>query len=313
MALPLIPINPIIMNIYIEIQPLHDQFCQESLIVRNLRPSTIKWYKVALNQFLSHYDNQLLYLHEITTERLRQYLYYKRINRNWTADTFLNQYKGLKSFLKWCVDRRHLISNPINPIEKPKLEKKLPKNITKQEATRILEYTFNTKTRCRFERYKNRAIFAIMIYAGLRAQESLNLRLGDVDLQNRSIYVYLGKGARDRIVPISLQLYRYLKEYLEDRNRLNKQSAYFFVTLQGNKAFTYSGLTRVVEKVRKATKINFSPHKLRHTFATLMLEGGCDLFSLQKMLGHSDIKTTTIYLSTSINMLKEQIDKHPLG
>lgn len=293
-----------------DIITLHGQFCQEALLVRNFRPSTIQWYKKAIEQFLGH--AKIRYIEEMTTEQLRQYLYKKRLG-GWTADTFLNQYKALKAFLKWCVKNGYLATNPIDTIQTPKLEKKLPKRITEQEAQRVLDYAFHHDTTYRFERFRNRALMAVMLYTGLRAQEVLNLRMFDVDLTNRVIRVNQGKGAKDRLVPTSPALLRHLHDYLTDRKRLGKQSEWFFTTLRGDRPFTYSGLKRVVSKVKKGTGIEFSPHRLRHTFATLMLEGGCDLFSLQKMMGHSDIKTTTIYLSASINMLQEQIAKHPLG
>ena len=296
-----------------EISTLHDQFCFDAIALRNLRPSTVQWYKMCLKGLLGFYQGRIKRLDEITEERLRNYFCSRRVDNNWTADTFLNQYKGLKSFLKWCVTRGYLPSNPIDSIEKPKLEAKLPKRITKQEALRVLEYSFNCRSTYRFERYRNRAIFAVMIYAGLRASETLNLMVGHVDMLNRTIYVHMGKGAKDRIVPMSVTLHRYLDEYNQDRDRLEKKSEYLFTSLKGNTPFTYNGLKKVVDKVRKATGIKFSPHRLRHTFATLMLEGGCDLFSLQKMMGHSDIKTTTIYLSASVSMLQAQIMKHPLG
>jgi site-specific recombinase XerD len=104
-----------------------------------------------------------------------------------------------------------------------------------------------------------------------------------------------------------------LNEYVQDRNRLGKSGIHFLTALRGNGQVTYRTLCRLVERIRGETGIDFSPHRLRHTFATLMLEGGCDLFSLQKMLGHSDIQTTTIYLSASAQMLQAQILKHPLG
>ena len=295
-----------------KILPLHDTFCQESLLIRNNKPTTITWYKISLSSYLKYYKGKLVYLNEITTENLREYLYYKRQN-GWTPETFLNQHKGMKLFFKWCVNRGCLDDNPIEAIERPKLSKKLPKRIKKQEALRVIEYSFNMKTSYRFERYRNRAVFAMMIYSGLRANEVLSLKFADIDMENRVINVNNGKGGKDRVVPMASALHRYLQEYLDDRDRIGKDSEFFFVTLRGNGIWTYKSLHRVVCRVRKGTGIDFSPHKLRHTFATLMLEGGCDLFSLQKMMGHSDIKTTTIYLSASVNMLQTQILKHPLG
>jgi site-specific recombinase XerD len=296
-----------------DIVSLHEQFCQSALWERNLSPSTIRWYKDALRLYLRFYNNQLVHLDQVTTESIRRYFYQKRSGGTWRADTHLNQYRALKSFLKWCVQNSYLEQNPILKIEKPRLDKKLPKRIAGQEASQLLEYAFNEKTQYQFARYRNRAILAVMLYAGLRASETLDLRMNHVDMINGIIHIFQGKGAKDRVVPMSRNLHRYLDEYRRERSRLEKGGDYFFTTLRGSGKFTYSGLRRVVDKARKATGIEFSPHRLRHTFATLMLEGGCDLFSLQKMMGHSDIKTTTIYLSASVNMLQEQIVKHPLG
>jgi site-specific recombinase XerD len=296
-----------------DILNLHEQFCQSALWERNLRPSTVKWYRDALKFYLRFYNDQLTSLDQITMESLRRYFYQKRSSGAWSADMHLNQYRAIKSFLKWCVQNCYLEQNPILKIEKPRLDKKLPKRITSQEASQLLEHVFNENTQYKFARYRNRAVLAVMLYAGLRASEALNLKTNHIDVTNKIIHVFQGKGAKDRVIPMSRNLHLYLDEYRLERSRLGKTGEHFFTTLRGDRCFTYSGLKRVVEKAKKATGIRFSPHRLRHTFATLMLEGGCDLFSLQKMMGHSDIKTTTIYLSASVNMLQEQIAKHPLG
>jgi site-specific recombinase XerD len=153
----------------------------------------------------------------------------------------------------------------------------------------------------------------MFLFAGLRKAELLNLKFTDVDLENMSIFVRQGKGSKDRIVPIPQKLAEILRVYLQERSRLKKTCPEFFTSLNRNCGFTNTGMKRLVEKIVKASKIQFSVHKLRHTFATLMLEGGCDIYSLSRMLGHSDIKTTTIYLSATAEHLRQQIIKHPLN
>ncbi len=290
---------------------LHHRFCDEAHLIRNLSTETVKWYKRSLKQYMAY--NGVQYLDQITTESLREYLYYGRLERKWTVDTFLYHYKGLKAFLKWCVRNGHINSNPIEQVEKPKLRKKLPKRITKQEALTVLEYAFNVNRHYQFERYRNRAVFAVMLYAGLRSNEVLSLKISDINLENRVISVMNGKGGKDRLVPICTALKEILEGYWKDRERLGKDTIYYFTRLRGDGPFTYNGLKKVYAAVREKSGVNFSPHKLRHTFATLMLEGGCDIFTLSKMLGHSDIKTTTIYLSASVAHMQEQIMKHPLN
>jgi site-specific recombinase XerD len=206
-----------------------------------------------------------------------------------------------------------LKENPVTDIEIPKKEKRLPKRLNKQDALKLLEIVYNYPYEYKFLRYRNHAIFSTFIFAGLRKQELLNLKYSDVDLENMSIFVRLGKGNKDRIVPISYTLAQSMKRYLEERKRLHKTNPEFFSSLRSNCAFTDNGLKKIIEQVRKSSGIYFSAHKLRHTFATLMLEGGCDIYSLSKMMGHSDINTTTIYLGTSVEHLRGQIGKHPLN
>jgi site-specific recombinase XerD len=127
------------------------------------------------------------------------------------------------------------------------------------------------------------------------------------------IFISKGKGAKDRMVPISLTLVESLNRYRDERKRLNKNCPEFFTALSRNTGLTDDGLKHLVKNMRTISGMRFTVHKLRHTFATLMLEGGCDIYSLSKMMGHSDIKTTTIYLYASAEHLKAQMMKHPMN
>lgn len=151
------------------------------------------------------------------------------------------------------------------------------------------------------------------MYTGIRLQELRNLKMVDVDFTEKTLFVESGKGDKDRIVPLNNKLIEILQDYLKERVRLKKSCPYFFTAMREDNRMGDLVIKRLVIKIREKTKIHFYPHLLRHTFATLMLEGGCDLFSLSKMLGHSDIKTTTIYLSATTAHLQQQIEKHPLN
>jgi site-specific recombinase XerD len=203
--------------------------------------------------------------------------------------------------------------NFITDIELPKVEKRLPTKLIKQDAQKLLEVAFNYPYDYPYLRYRNHAIFSLFMFAGLRKSELLKLKLSDVDIENLTIFVNQGKGNKDRVVPMSFTLAQTLKRYLEERKRLKKTCSEFFASLNRNLGFTNTGLRNLIAQMRAASGIKFSAHKLRHTFATLMLEGGCDIYSLSKMMGHSDIKTTTIYLSASADHLRSQMTKHPLN
>jgi site-specific recombinase XerD len=193
------------------------------------------------------------------------------------------------------------------------VEKYLPTRLTRQDAMKLLEVVYNYPYEYAYLRYRNHAIFSTFLFAGLRKSELLQLKLTDVDIPNLSIFVNQGKGNKDRILPMTYTLAESLKRYLIERKKLGRTCPEFFVSLNLNSGYTKNGLKRLVVKIRKASAINFTIHKLRHTFATLMLEGGCDIYSLSKMMGHSDIKTTTIYLSASAEHLRSQVSKHPLN
>lgn len=291
---------------------LHYEFCNERKIFRNFSDKTISWYKLSFDKFLDFHKGGITSVDQITTENLREFLYHGRIEKNWSVATFMNYHKGLSAFLNWSVGRNYIRENPIRKIEKPKAETRLPRRIPKQDAIRILEYARNMRCTYRYERTRNQAAFGLMIYAGLRANEMLSLKVADIDVENKTLHINRGKGAKDRVVPICNTLRIMLEEYVRERRRLGKDCVNFLTSAQHDQPFTYNGLKKVVDVIKKRTKIQFTPHTLRHTFATLMLEGGCDIFSLSKMMGHSDIKTTTIYLSASVSHLQEQIRKHPL-
>ncbi len=251
-------------------------------------------------------------MEDVTDTVVRSYLMYGRTQRNWNANSFITYHKSLLVFFRWCVEQGYLDHNPADDIEMPKVEKKLPAKLTRQQAMRIIETSYNYPYPYNFLRYRNHAIFSTFIFAGLRKQELLDLKFADVDLENHSIFIRQGKGAKDRVLPICSTLAETLRRYLGERQRLNKTCPEFFTSLNRNVGFTGTGMKRLVAKMNQASGIRFSAHKLRHTFATLMLEGGCDIFSLSRMMGHSDIKTTTIYLAASAEHLREQMMKHPL-
>lgn len=294
-----------------DIQLLASKFYDYSLYIKGYSKDTIKRYRQVINRYAAF--ARIKEIEEVNNENVRNLFYWGRTARHWSPNSFVQFHKTLGVFFRWCIREGYLQNNPIEDIEVPQLEKKLPPKLTKQEAMRLLEVVYNYPYPYKFLRYRNHAIFATFLFAGLRKKELLNLKLTDVDLENMSIFIRQGKGSKDRVVPICYKLVEIFQKYLSERKRLNKTCPEFFTSLNRNVGLTETGLKRLVEKVRGASGIKFSVHKLRHTFATLMLEGGCDIYSLSRMLGHNDIKTTTIYLAASAEHLRSQIIKHPLN
>jgi site-specific recombinase XerD len=294
-----------------DIRALGEQFNGYSSHIRGFSRHTIRRYRAALALFLR--QTGISQVEQVTPEMVRTWFFLGRSNRNWSAVTFLTYHKSLEVFFRWCVREGHLDRNPVTGIECPRLEKKLPRKLTRQEALRLLEVAYNYPHRHPYLRFRNHALLATFIFAGLRKQELINLKLSDVDLENRSIFVRQGKGSKDRVIPMNQALAEILARYLQERRRLGKTCPEFFASFPKNAGICNEGIHLLIEKVRTAANIRFSAHVPRHTFATLMLEGGCDIYSLSKMMGHTDIKTTTIYLAASVEHLRSQIAKHPLS
>ncbi len=293
------------------ITTLLDRFCDHASYMKGYSPRTIRRYRTNVDFFVR--QTKIEEVEIVTGDLVRSFFYEGRTKRQWSPVTFITYLKSLKVFFRWCVKEGCLEKNPTDDIEKPKLEKKLPPKLTQQEALKILEVVYNYPYDYPYLRYRNHAIFAMFIFAGIRKQELLNLKYTDVDLENLSLFVRQGKGNKDRIIPICNKLAETLRRYLVERKRLNKTCPEFFASLNHNGGLTLDGFTHLMHLAIDASKIKFSAHKLRHTFATLMLEGGCDIFSLSKMMGHSDIKTTTIYLAASAEHLRGEMMKHPLN
>lgn len=294
---------------YLEI--LVREFCDYSKYIKGYSNLTVRRYRKVIHYYSKEAGVERI--DQVTEDNIRALFYHGRSERKWSSATYISYYFTLSVFFSWCIGQKLIQFNPVKNLEIPKLEKRIPANLNEQEALKLLEVTYNYPYPYEFLRYRNHAIFSMFIFSGLRRSELLKLKFADVDIDNLSIHVIQGKGNKDRYVPMSTKLAQILKRYIPERKKLNKTCPEFFVSFNRNQGYTENGIKRLVVQMRKASSIYFSIHKLRHTFATLMLEGGCDIFSLSKMMGHSDIKTTTIYLAASKEHLRSQMTKHPLN
>lgn len=243
---------------------------------------------------------------------IEDWIIWGKTERNWSPKTIRGALIVVNVFLNWCVKEKILEENPAKDISKPRLPSKIPKHLTIEQAYHIIDCAKTYRYIYRYERNRAVAMLAMFMYSGIRKQELVDLKLTDVDFKNKIISVKAGKGGKDRNIPLCESLEGYLTPYLRERRFINPYSIYFFVSIRATGKMSDNVIKRLFEKLKKRSKINFHPHMLRHTFATLMLEGGCDIFALSKMMGHSDIKTTTIYLSATVKHLQHQMKKHPL-
>lgn len=289
---------------------LFEEFYQYLVFIRGLRPNTIRRFKSIFNFYLSHTGSQTI--NELNEPNLMRFFKDGREQRGWSPNTYLNYHKSLNVFCKWCISQGYLKNNPVDVIEAPRPVSVPRRKLSRVEAEHLLDTVFNYPYPNEFLRYRNHAIFATFLFTGIRKSELTSLMVQDVDLTSLSLYVRNGKGGKSRTIPINLTLATSLRNYLVERNKRGKTCPKFFTSFNRNMGFTNSGFKHLVRKMRKASGVSFNIHILRHTFATLMLESGCDIYSLSKLLGHSEITTTAIYLNSSANHLRKQIMSHPM-
>jgi len=217
----------------------------------------------------------------------------------------------LRSFYRHLRREGILESDPTKDLRPPRSRARLPRVLTRDQVNSLLEQPKGTSNAA----LRDRALLETMYACGLRASEAITLKLSDLDLE-AGVLVAHGKGSKERLVPIGTTAISALRVYLDKaRPKLVgiQDEPHVFVNLRGH-ALSRQGLYKIVQRHARTAGLDscMSPHTLRHTFATHLLAGGCDLRSLQEMLGHADIGTTQIYTHLSTERLREvYFDAHP--
>jgi integrase/recombinase XerD len=217
----------------------------------------------------------------------------------------------LRSFYRHLRREGLRESDPTATLSAPRRSRKLPQVLTRGEVEKLLAQPSGTDPQA----LRDRALLELMYASGLRASEAIGLELGDIDLEERVLRAR-GKGSKERIVPIGQAAVRALSAYLErGRPKLvkNRPEIHLYVNFRGGQ-LTRQGLYKIVRRHALTAGLadRMSPHTLRHTFATHLLAGGCDLRSVQEMLGHADVSTTQLYTHLSSERLKDVYFKaHP--
>ncbi len=293
------------------IEPLLETCCEEALVYRDLSKVTIQWWSQTTH-FLMRATGAT-FIEELTADRLRQFFFEGRTQREWSATTYINYFRALNAFFKWCETNGHIEVNPLADLSLPRAPKRVSRSISEEDARLLLDASFSMRYSYRYERFRNHAFISMLLFTGLRLSEALNLGVNDVDFEKNVVTVRAGKWKKDRVVPMLPELRQSVRKYLKERDRLKKQCSKFFVSLRGGDALTASGVRGFVRRLRKATGVNFSPHVLRHTFCTLMANGDVDLLALQHMMGHNNIETTMRYTKMYGSRTRTEILKHPLS
>jgi integrase/recombinase XerC len=233
--------------------------------------------------------------------------------RAYSKATIARKLATLRSFYKYLVKTNRVSSNPLTAIRTPKQEKKLPRFLEYQEVKRLLE----TPPTDSWLGARDRAILETLYSTGVRVSELVGLNMDDIDFLSEVIHIR-GKGKKERITPISSSALQAIQHYMEFRNKRAQNNGHFdskvlFVNKHGHRLSTRS-VRRKMDKYLKAAGLDpaISPHTLRHSFATHMLNNGADLRSVQELLGHQSLSTTQVYTHLTTKKLKEVYEHaHP--
>lgn len=264
--------------------------------------NTIDGYVRDLNEFVIFLTKNKI--KNVDHKVIRDYLL-EMYNKKDSAKTISRKLSSLRSFYKYEVSRGNIKINPCELISNPKLEKKLPNFLSYNEVDNMIDVA---KKDAR-NGVRNSIIIELLYSTGIRVSELVNIKIKDIDFNNNQIIV-LGKGNKERIVLFGSALKELLNEYLTVRVTGNE---YLIVNKYGNK-MTTRGIEEIVKKIVKIVGIknNVTPHTIRHTFATHMLNEGADLKVVQELLGHENLATTEIYTHVSNERLRRvYLDSHP--
>lgn len=268
---------------------------------KKLGNATIESYRLDINNFTKYVSKDLT---KVKKEDIISYI--SHIKKALNTKSINRHISSLKGFYNFLLEENIIKENPLENITAIKITKNLPKYLTIEEINTLLNFPLQTS----FD-YRNKAMLEVMYATGLRVSELVTLEYSNIDLYNALIRVK-GKGKKDRIIPIGETASYYLKLYTENhRNNLLKKQNYNELFLNNHgKPITRHGFNFILSNIKEKTGITkeLTPHVLRHSFATHLLEGGADLRSIQEMLGHENISTTNIYTHIVNDILRENYD-----
>ena len=248
-------------------------------------------------------------INDITSKDIRCYINHLSDIKD-KLKTIARKIVSIRTFFDYLMQIKKISNNPCEKIESPKIDKTLPKTLSEYDINRLLNFIPKTPLE-----YRNKAMIELMYACGLRVSELVNLNVNDINIKDNYVRVF-GKGKKERIVPMTDITTKILDEYIHIyRNSLLKGylTDNLFLSSYG-KGITRQGFFKLLKKIAKENDINdnFSPHTLRHSFATHLLSHGADLRSIRELLGHENIKTTQIYTHLSNTKKRKDYDTyHP--
>lgn len=269
---------------------------------RKMSVNTCESYRYNLYKCANHYDKDITFLDE---NDIRSYLY----QANRSSKTISHYITAFKEFYYYLQDRNVISINPCENIKSPKYSKLLPKFLTVEEVFKLLNINLRNPID-----YRNKAMLELLYGTGIRISELLDLKIYNIYAEESVIKV-MGKGSKERIIPINDVTLNYLNDYINNYRSYfikDKETDLVFLNYKGLK-MSRQGFFKILKQLCEINNINkeISPHTIRHSFATHLLNNGADLRIIQELLGHENITTTEIYTHISNKKVKDDYKNHP--
>lgn len=285
-----------------------DMFCNYLRSQRGLAVRTVKGYRHDLTNFCRYLivkkKKDYLKLSELNRDNINAYLINLQDENNYKNTSLSRKISTIKSFLKYLEDQDYITESPRKYLQSPKIPKKLPIYLTQGELRKLLSIPDQST----FAGFRDYTIIMTLGMTGMRLSELVGLNFSDLDF-HRNVIRVIGKGSKERAIPMNELLMKILEKYLDMRPYCEDKA--IFINQKGTRL---SG--RFIEKMVKKCAVGASlswqqitPHKLRHTFATLLHSKNVDLIEIQKLLGHASISSTQIYTHTNLTRLKKAVDE----
>jgi integrase/recombinase XerD len=279
---------------------------------KGLSPNSIYSYIYDLKKFSDFLANKNKTILNASQDDVEQFLFFEKNKKRNSARTLARSLAAIRQFYNYMSSIEN-ITYPTVKIETPHFQKVLPDFLSIEEIDRL----FSSIREDDIYQLRDKSIFELLYSAGLRISEAVELKAVDVDLKNKFIKV-MGKGNKERIVPIGDEAIRLIEKYIRDSRPVilgSRMSEYLFISKKGG-MLNRKSVWRLLKGYAKMVNIrkNITPHTLRHSFATHLLERGADLRAVQELLGHVDISTTQIYTHLARKQLQEIHKRfHPKG
>jgi len=292
---------------------LLDQFLHYILVEKGLSKNTIDAYSHGLNRFLDYLRRKgIQEMSKVSKLDIRAFLLVLK-RQGLSTRSVVRNLAAIRSFFRFLIQEGILDANPIEELESPKIERKLPEILTLKEVEQLLGQP-NSQTPLGI---RDRTMLEVLYATGMRVSELTKLPVQQVNLEGGYVLVF-GKGSKERIIPLGSEAMKWIALYLNSaRERLakRKESPSLFINRSGRGMSRQQFWKNIKAYGRRAgIRKRISPHLLRHSFASHLLEGGADLRSVQLMLGHADISTTQIYTHVTGERLKKIHQRyHPRG